>query len=98
MSVIEFIEHEGVRILRIDFSRCETEAYLGRIELAARTIRAEPEYSVLTLTILRETEYNQTIVEQMKAYVAGNRPYVVAGASPAEHPVRMFGSGPDSFH
>ncbi len=80
MKVVKFIEHDGMRILRINFSNCRNEEYHRRIELAGETIRAEPENSVLTLTVLRGSEYTPVIMEKMKPYVAGNRPFVIAGA------------------
>lgn len=80
MSHTRFIEHEGVRILEIDFSACRGQEYLRRIEEAAAVIRSQPERSLLTLTIVTGSEYSAAMMDVLRPYVAGNKPYVIAGA------------------
>ena len=80
MSTTRFIEHEGVRILEIDFSNCRGAEYARRVEEAAAVIRAQPEKSLLTLTLVSGAEYSGAIMELMRPYVAANKPYVRFGA------------------
>jgi hypothetical protein len=77
---IRFFEHDGARILRIDFRGVSGEALLARVSVAAATIHGQPERSVLTLTLVHGISYSKEITSAMKQYVHGNRPYVVAGA------------------
>ncbi|MFA6957772.1 MAG: hypothetical protein WC538_18045 [Thermoanaerobaculia bacterium] len=80
MPRTRFIEHEGVRILEIDFSGCRGEEYLRRIDEVAAVIRAQPERSLLTLTIVTGSEYSAAMMDVLRPYIAGNKPYVLAGA------------------
>lgn len=80
MSHTRFVEHEGVRILEIDFSGCRGQEYLRRVREAAAVIRAQPEKSLLTLTIVTGSEYSPAMMDALRPYVAGNKPYVIAGA------------------
>ena len=70
----------GPAILEIDFSGCRGQEYLRRIDDAATVIRSQPEKSVLTLTIVTGSEYSAAMMEVLRPYVAGNKPYVIAGA------------------
>lgn len=80
MGTTRFIDHEGVTILEIDFSSCHGAEYLRRIEEAGAVIRAQPEKSLLTLTIVTGAEYSGVVMEAMRPYVAANKPYVRFGA------------------
>jgi hypothetical protein len=80
MPCTRFVEHEGVPILEIDFSGCRGQEYLRRIEEAAALIRSQPEKSLLTLTIVTGSEYSAAMMDALRPYVAGNKPYVIAGA------------------
>jgi hypothetical protein len=80
VSTTRFIEHEGVRILEIDFSNCRGSEYARRVEEAAAVIHAQPENSLLTLTLISGAEYSGAIMELMRPYVAANKPYVRFGA------------------
>ncbi len=80
MDKIYFIEHRDREILVIDFSSCDTDGVLAIIERAQQIIASRPHESLLTLTDLKDTQYNRRITEALKEYVAHNRPYVKAGA------------------
>ncbi|MGK2860166.1 MAG: hypothetical protein ACSLFQ_23465 [Thermoanaerobaculia bacterium] len=80
MATTRFIEHDGIPILEIDFSSCRGPEYQRRIDEAAAVIRAQPEDSLLTLTIVTGAEYSAAIMEVMRPYVAANKPYVRFGA------------------
>ncbi|MBI2214310.1 MAG: hypothetical protein HYU52_11745 [Acidobacteria bacterium] len=77
---VRFVPRDGVRILRIDFRGAGEQALLARVNAAAAIIKEQPEHSVLTLTLVHGVSYNREITSAIKAYVRGNRPYVVAGA------------------
>jgi hypothetical protein len=77
---VRFIEHDGCRILYIDFSRATAEEVMETIEIAERTIGAEPLGSVLTLTNTEKTMQDRRVTERLRSYVEHNKPYVKAGA------------------
>lgn len=77
---VRFVDRDGTRILRIDFCHVTEAELLRRVGIAAATIRAQPEGSVLTLSLVHGIRYNRDITGAMKEYVRGNRPYVLAGA------------------
>jgi hypothetical protein len=77
---VGFIEHEGKRILLIDFSGASPDEVLSTIEIAERTIAGEPEGSVLTLTNAESALHDRRVTERLKRYVEHNKPYVKAGA------------------
>ncbi len=80
MGHTRFIEHDGVSILLIDFSNCRGEEYARRVDEAAAVIRAQPEKSLLTLTLMTGAEYSAAMMELLRPYAASNKPYVRAGA------------------
>jgi hypothetical protein len=77
---VRFIEHKASRILYIDFSYATPEDFLATVEVAERTIAAEPANSVLTLTNAEKAMHDRRVTERLKTYVAHNKPYVKAGA------------------
>lgn len=81
MSRVEFIDHNGTRILMLDFSGVEDPELLTEpIEEAKRVIAAEPEGSVLTLTYVRGSKFNADLAQRLWQLARHNRPYVKAGA------------------
>ncbi len=77
---VRFIEHKESRILYIDFSHATPEEFLATIELAEKTIGAEPPSSLLTLTNAEKAMHDRHVTERLKSYVEHNKPYVKAGA------------------
>lgn len=77
---VRFIEHDGKRILLIDFSNASADEVLATIELAERTIAAEPHGSVLTLTNAEHAMHDRRVTERLKRFVQHNKPFVKAGA------------------
>lgn len=77
---VRFTELGSCRVLRIDFRRCSPDELMRRIDVAATIIRAQPERTVLTLTLVHGVSYDKETTSVMKEYVRRNRPFVLAGA------------------
>lgn len=76
-----FIEHRGVRILLLDFSRVmDSDTALAAIAQAKRVIALQPHDSLLTLTNVEGSHFDSTVVTALRELVEHNRPYVRAGA------------------
>lgn len=80
MSKVTFIEHKGKEILFIDFSNSELDEVLKIIEESKVVIKSKPQNSLLTLTDVSNTSFNENITEAFKEYTIHNKPYVKAGA------------------
>ncbi len=80
MERVRFIQHNGKEILFLDFSRCKADEVLAIIEESKAVIRTRPEHSLLTLSDVTDTRFNDKVSEQMKEFTAHNKPYVRAAA------------------
>ena len=80
MGRVAFIKHNGKEILFLDFSNCKPEDVLPVIDEAKKAIRTRPENSVLTLTNVTNTRFDERVSEQMKQFTTHNKPYVRAAA------------------
>lgn len=80
MSKVNFIEHQGKKILHIDMSNCMETEVLSIIEEAKKIILTLPEKSVLILTDVTHARYNAAVVTAMQEFTKINRPYVKASA------------------
>lgn len=80
MDAVRTIEHEGKNIIFVDFSEKSPAEIMAVIPIAKRTIAANPPASVLTLTDVTNGHYDRKVSEELKSYVAHNKPYVKAGA------------------
>jgi len=74
-----YIEHRGVRILRLQVSGLSSSEVVSAAEHIQRLIAAEPLRSVRTLTILGSWLTAEG-AEAMKRCALADRPYVRAGA------------------
>ena len=77
---VKFIQHEGKRILYLDFSCCKAEEVLKTITTAKKVIAKHPERSLLTLTNVTDARFNDEVSQEMKLFTTHNRPYVRAAA------------------
>ena len=77
---VRFIQHEGKKILHLDFSRSRAEDVLVTISTAKKVIAMQPERSLLTLTDVTDARFNDAVAQELKAFTAHNRPYVRAAA------------------
>lgn len=80
MSATRFITHNGARILHIDLAKKTPEQLLEAIREAKAIIAEQPPGSLLTLTDVEGSSYNRIVADELKAYVAHNKPFVRAGA------------------
>lgn len=81
MPRTEFREHRGKRIARLDFANiAEEKDALDAIAEAATIIQAQPPKSMYTMTIVRGSRFNSSVLSAIKKLAAENVPYVKAGA------------------
>lgn len=81
MPRTEFKEHRGKRVARLDFANIsEEKEALEAIAEAARIIQAQPPKSLYTMTVVRGSRFNSTVLTQVKKLAADNTPYVRGGA------------------
>ena len=76
-----FTEFRGKRIARLDFANiAEEPEALAVIAEAAAIIQAQPPKSLYTLTIVRGSRFNSTVLSALKKLAADNGPFVRSGA------------------
>ena len=80
MERVKFITHKWRQILLVDFSHCSVDEALQIIHEAKEIIRSQPESSMLVLTDVTNGRYNLEVIERLKEFTAGNKPYVRASA------------------
>jgi hypothetical protein len=73
---VRFIMHRGKRVLSIDYSHCDVARLKAVSGEMHRVISRETLNSVLTLTDVTGTTFDQESVEFLKSKVAANAPYV----------------------
>lgn len=73
---IKFVTHQGRRVLFLDYSQRDAAGLNTLSEEGHRVISREPPNSLLTLTDVTGTSFDQESVELLKARVAANAPYV----------------------
>jgi hypothetical protein len=81
MERTRFIEHQGTRILLLDYAgvRDPAEA-LREIEHSRAVVASQPPGSLLVMTLVRDARYNASVLQGMKDLAAHNAPYVKASA------------------
>jgi len=77
---VQFIRHGEKEILFINFSGCRSHEVFQVIDQAKREIRKRPEQSVLTLTDVTNTRFDEKVTDEMKAFTLHNKPFVKAAA------------------
>lgn len=90
MGGVRFIEHEGKRILFIDFGGVEFEDLVGIIRECKKLIVKEVPGSVLTLTNVAGARVNPMTSKVLKEFTTFNKPYVKAGAVIGAHGLLKF--------
>jgi hypothetical protein len=74
---VRFIEHRGQRILFIDFSGLQAaDDILREMGVARDIIRSQPSSSVRVLTDVSGARYTPPVMDAMKEFTSGNKPYV----------------------
>jgi hypothetical protein len=77
---IRFIEHEGKKILVIDFSHCEPAQVISIVDQAQDEIAEHARGSVLTLADFTGAQVDKEAAERIKKALAMDRPYVKRSA------------------
>jgi hypothetical protein len=80
MERVYFTEYKRKKFLYIDMSKCTAEEMFAVIANAREIIRNQPEASVFSLTDVTDAWFDPEVIDAMKEFVAGNKPYVVAAA------------------
>ncbi len=80
MARVGFIDHGGKRILHIDLSHSPAEEVLQTIAEAQRIIAAQPPASLLTLTDVTGTRFDDAITAALRSSTSHNAPFVRAAA------------------
>jgi hypothetical protein len=81
MERTRFIEHQGKRILLLDYAGVrDPEAALRDIQHSRQVVAAQPPGSLLVITVVRDARYNAAVLQGMKDLAAHNAPYVKASA------------------
>jgi hypothetical protein len=82
MAAVEFIQHQGQRILLLDFSGVrDTQLVLQLIEQARALVASQPQRKdLLTVTDVKGMIYNDEINKALSALGKHNAPWVRAGA------------------
>ena len=90
MSRVHFITHNGVEILHIDWSGAAAWEIREAMHEAKQVIASHPRGSVRTLTDVTDVQMDQATVEQLRGYMAHNKPYVLAGAVVGLNDLKMI--------
>ena len=81
MERTRFIEHQGHRILVLDFAGIrDPEEALREIAHSREVVARQPPGSLLVMTLVRDARYNAAVLQGMKELAAHNAPYVKASA------------------
>lgn len=77
---IQFVEHNGTRLLHLNLSNAGAQDVINVINKATPVIAAQPERSIRTLTDVTGLTFNHEATEALKQFTRHNKPYVIAGA------------------
>jgi hypothetical protein len=80
MAGVKFIEHEGKKILSLDFAHAELEEIVAVIKEVKLLISKEPLKSVLTITNVQGIRIGFGTIRVLKDLAMSNKPFVKAGA------------------
>jgi hypothetical protein len=81
MERTRFIEHQGHRILLLDYAGIrDPDEALRSIARSRELVARQPPGSLLVMTVVRDARYNAAVLQGMKELAAHNAPYVRASA------------------
>ena len=81
MERTRFIDHQGTRILLLDFAGIrEPDQAVHEIRLSRDFVARQPKNSLRVMTLVRNARYNAAVLQAMKELAAHNAPYVRASA------------------
>ena len=89
MPGTSFIDHRGARILFLDYAGVkDTGTALRLIDETRRIVAAQtPGRSLLSLTHVRDSHFDSSVLRAMRALAEHNAPYVKAGAVVGMNPL-----------
>ena len=79
MAGAAFIDHRGVRILRVDYAGLAARELPSALHATMKVIATQPRASVRVLTVVN-AHFDAVAAEAIKAYSAHNAPYLRASA------------------
>jgi hypothetical protein len=71
-----FIEHQGKKILLVDFTNCSAEEMLTLLEKFRGLIKGEAQGSVLVLADFTGAQFDKAVITRIKELLVLDRPYV----------------------
>ncbi len=80
MARVEFVPHQGKRILLIDLSNIKPEEGYPIIAEAKRAVATQAPTSVLTMTDVTNARYDIALVQALKELTQHNKPFVKAAS------------------
>ena len=80
MERVEFIEHNGKKIVILNFTDLVPEELSVIVEGAKEKIRSHPPKSLCTLTKVDGARFDNEVISILKEFAKGNDPYVEKGA------------------
>jgi hypothetical protein len=81
MERTRFIEHNGHRILLLDYSGIQQgEEAVTAIKRSKEVVATQRPGSLLVMTVVRDARYNSAVLQALKDLAAHNAPYVKASA------------------
>ena len=77
MERTRFIEHNGKRILLLDFAGVrDPDEAIREVRNAMEVVARQPKKSLLVMTLVRDARYNAAVLQAMKELASHNEPYV----------------------
>ena len=77
---LQVINHQGKKILLIDFSRLAGKDFLPLLDDIQKLIAKSPDGSLLTLADFTDAQVDKTVATRMKEVLALDRPHVKRSA------------------
>lgn len=80
MERIRFIQHNGQRVLLVDFRNCTSEEVTNLTSQVRQVVSQEPKGSVLALADFSGAQFSRDAVTRIKEVTAMDRPFVKRAA------------------
>jgi hypothetical protein len=80
MAGVNFITHNGVKILYEDYSQSKPEELIALLKKAEVIISKEPLNSIRALVNVKGSNFDTTLINTLKDFVKANTPYIKCSA------------------
>jgi len=80
MAEPSFVEHNGKRLLLLDYSGLTPPEIIAYMQEAKRVIAAEPHQSVRLLSLVTRIQVTNDVVTALEEFATHNAPFVLASA------------------